>query len=44
MMDLLKGPGIDLLDLITKLDGDETVKEALIQGIQNIQKDVSVYQ
>ena len=42
MMDIVKGPGVDLLDMVAQLEGGDTEKTAVIEAIQQIQKEVSM--
>ena len=40
MMDIVKGPGVDLLGMVAQLEGGDSEKTAVIEAIQKIQKEV----
>ena len=42
MMDIVKGPGVDLLGMVAQLEGGDTEKTAVIEAIQQIQKEVII--
>jgi len=41
MMEVISGPGVALIDLANQLEGDDSIKAAIIDGVNNFQKQMN---